>query len=202
MTTSKQRAANQKNGRRSGGPKTEDGKAVSRMNAVVTGLTGLSPTIPGESEEEMIDFVLGVMTELDPDGPLEEEIARDIALCLWRLRRAHRAEAGLYQHWLLVERPERLDKEHASRPRITPELLKRVGYKEPPPPSEEDLQKWEEQARQKQHATLGEAVSLDSASANALQKLARYEAALSRRIERGLHTLRVLQSENQPALGP
>ena len=129
MTTSRQRAANQKNGLRSGGPKTEEGKAVSRLNAVVTGLTGLSPTIPGESEEEMVEFVLGMVTDLDPDGPLEEEIARDIALCLWRLRRAHRVEAGLYQQWLLVERPERLAQEHASRPRITPELLKKVGYK-------------------------------------------------------------------------
>jgi hypothetical protein len=197
VTSSRQEAANQKNGPRSRGPKTDEGKAISAMNSLSHGLTAESLTTPGESAKLMKEVIDAIVDDLQPLGALEEELALDVAICSWRLRRAPRAEAGLIRQWLLVQRSERLAEERASRPEITPELLKQFGYKEPPPPSEEDLRRWEEEARQKEGAELGEAISIDSAGPNALAKLARYEAALSRRRDRSLAALLALQRERQ-----
>src|SRR5436190_4301899 len=145
MTSRKQEAANGKNALQSTGPTSDAGKGASRMNAVTSGLTAESLVIPGESMEDMVEFVDRMVADLDPLGASEEELARDYAICSWRLRRGHRAEAGLYQQWLLVERKERLAHEAASRPVITPEIAKAHGYKAPPVPSEEErLKLWQE----------------------------------------------------------
>jgi hypothetical protein len=194
MTTPKQAAANQRNALQSAGPKSAAGKAASRLNAINHGLTGESPIIPGEVEEEAIAFVEGVIYDLDPVGPLQEELAREVAVCTWRLRRGARAEAGLYQHLILQELPEKKRAEADSRPKITPELLKKIGYKEPPPPTEEQIQNV---AKQRKHTELGEAFLHDP---DAFLKLMRYETALSRRRDRALVTLLALQNANQPEL--
>lgn len=194
MTTSKQAAANRKNALQSTGPRTDEGKAASRLNRVAHGLTGLGLIIPGESEEELVDFVDGIVVDLDPLGALEEELARDVALCSWRLRRAPRAEAGVYQHWLLEELPRR---HRENRVVITPEIKRRMAKAGHPyqKPTEEDLQRWREEEEQKKHAELGQAISLDSSGPNAFLKLARYEGALSRRRDRSLAALLALQRE-------
>ena len=80
MTSSKQQAANQKNGLRSEGPKTAEGKAVSRMNSLSHGLTAESITVPGESDEEATEYIERLIADLDPLGALQEELAREVAV--------------------------------------------------------------------------------------------------------------------------
>lgn len=147
--------------------------------------------------EDMVEYVERIVSDLDPLGANEEELARDYALCSWRLRRAARAEAGLYQHWHFFDRPERLARDRASRPVITDEVAKAHGYKPPPVPSTEELERlWQE----RKHAELGEAITIDSGGPNALLKLARYETSLSRRRDRNLAALIALQRERQGEL--
>jgi hypothetical protein len=63
------------------------------MNAVKHGLRSDAPVIPGvEDFDEWDQFRDGIIASYDPSGELELELARRIALLLWRLRRAARYE--------------------------------------------------------------------------------------------------------------
>jgi hypothetical protein len=76
------------------GPKTPAGKARSRMNAARHGLRAAAAALPGEDPAEYDQFVTGILESLAPAGPLEEELARQAAAALWRLRRADAWEAA------------------------------------------------------------------------------------------------------------
>jgi hypothetical protein len=69
------------------GPRTLAGKARSKMNAARHGLRSSAAVLPGEDPEEYAAFVTGVVEDLVPVGPLEEDLARRIAAARWRLRR-------------------------------------------------------------------------------------------------------------------
>ena len=60
MTSQKQIAANRRNAAKSTGPKTAEGKQVTRLNALKHGLQAEHVVIPGEDPEEFealsIDF--------------------------------------------------------------------------------------------------------------------------------------------------
>lgn len=79
--------ANRANARRSTGPRTPTGRAVSRLNATAHGLRALSPVIPGEDPAEWERHLAGVVAALRPAGALEAELAARVAICLWRMRR-------------------------------------------------------------------------------------------------------------------
>jgi hypothetical protein len=93
MTTEKQLVANRENARRSTGPRTEDGKAVSRMNALRHGLLSRLEVLPGLEEREDWEAHYGAVVDaLEPEGYLEETLAGRVALQLWRLGRVVRYE--------------------------------------------------------------------------------------------------------------
>ena len=83
----KKAKANRANARRSTGPRTAAGRAVSRLNATAHGLRALTPVIPGEDPAEWDRHLAGVVAALGPAGALEAELAARVALCLWRMRR-------------------------------------------------------------------------------------------------------------------
>src|SRR3990172_378223 len=71
-----------------GGPKTEQGRAIARLNALKHGFAAKSPVIPGiEDEKEWQRHRAGIVASLNPDGYLEEVLARRIATALWELDR-------------------------------------------------------------------------------------------------------------------
>ena len=75
------------------GPKTQEGKAVVRLNAVRHGVLSTTPVIPHlENDEDWERHRSGVVYSLDPQGYVEEELAERIASLLWRLRRVVRFE--------------------------------------------------------------------------------------------------------------
>ena len=77
------------------GPKTETGKAVTKMNAVRHGINSNSPVIAGlESDEEWQNYRLGTIEALAPVGALEVMLAERIVLQAWRLQRVARYERG------------------------------------------------------------------------------------------------------------
>ena len=93
MTTDKQRAANRRNARKSTGPKTEQGRAIARLNAVRHGTLATTPVVPRLERPEEWQAHLGATLEsLNPMGYLEAVLAGRIALLLWRLGRVARYE--------------------------------------------------------------------------------------------------------------
>jgi hypothetical protein len=90
MASRKQIAASRRNGRL-GGPKTPEGKAVSRLNARKHGIfaSALTPL----DHEELRGVHDRCRAELRPVGFLEEAVVEKIALMYLRLQRCARAEA-------------------------------------------------------------------------------------------------------------
>jgi hypothetical protein len=80
---------------RSTGPRTAEGKARSRLNAVAHGLASAAPVLPGERAEAWEAHSQGIVASLAPSGALEAELAGRVALCLWRLRRVAAYETGI-----------------------------------------------------------------------------------------------------------
>jgi len=76
-----------------GGPRTEKGRAVARLNALKHGIASNSPVIPGmEDEAAWRRHRDGIVASLAPEGHLEQVLAERIASLLWRIQRATRYE--------------------------------------------------------------------------------------------------------------
>ena len=90
--------ANRRNAEKSTGPKTANGKAVSKLNALKHGLLAQSVVVQGhkfrESPREFKKLCQEFYANLVPVGPLEEMLVDQIISLTWRLRRARLAESG------------------------------------------------------------------------------------------------------------
>ena len=93
-----QLAANRRNGHLSTGPKTSNGKAVSKLNALKHGLRAREVVLRGrcicESPREFAALHQRLLNDLDPVGLSEEMLVEQIATTYWRLRRVIKAESG------------------------------------------------------------------------------------------------------------
>jgi hypothetical protein len=96
MSSDLQIEANRRNAQRSTGPRTGDGKARVASNALKHGLTGTQVVLPNENAEDFEAFRVGMLSELNPQGGLEEALAEKIIVDLWRLRRIPVLEAATY----------------------------------------------------------------------------------------------------------
>jgi hypothetical protein len=94
----KQLAANRRNAQKSTGPKTPEGRAVSKMNALKHGILSKEVLVRGlniqESSRELFNLYERFWQDLNPVGPVEEMLVDQIVTAHWRLRRALRAESG------------------------------------------------------------------------------------------------------------
>ncbi|MGH9619962.1 MAG: hypothetical protein ACRD45_09680, partial [Bryobacteraceae bacterium] len=79
-----QLAANRANAQLSTGPRSPAGKAVSRLNAVKSGLTGRSVLLPTDDVAAYEHHVREFMKELNPVGIREQCLAQSIADNMWR----------------------------------------------------------------------------------------------------------------------
>jgi len=90
--------ANRKNAQLSTGPKSPEGKAAARWNAMKHGLLAKEVVIrTGDGRESKTEFsalLTSLKEDLQPEGVLEEMLVEKIAVCYWRLRRALRCEVG------------------------------------------------------------------------------------------------------------
>src|SRR5437879_7039081 len=91
-------SANRQHSRQSTGPRTPEGKARFRLNAVRQGLLAKEVIVPvGDEQEKRAEFELlfdDLWQHYAPVGPVEEMLVEKIAIAYWRLRRATRAEVG------------------------------------------------------------------------------------------------------------
>jgi hypothetical protein len=96
-TTSAQILANQANAQNSTGPKTEEGKAASRLNALKHGMTSSMVVLPNEDPAEWESFRSTMLGSLRPHGEQEQILAVSIAEHKWRIRRLSRIETALLE---------------------------------------------------------------------------------------------------------
>jgi hypothetical protein len=103
----KQFAANRANAARSTGPRTEEGKARSRLNALKHGLLATEAANFGVEGEAARKTFEGLSDRLEnyyrPRGPIEEILVQKIAIVTWRLKRVMRFEARAMHHASLSE---------------------------------------------------------------------------------------------------
>ena len=97
MTSSKQLEANRANAKHSSGPKSTEGKARSRRNALKHGLVSSEIVIWDEDPDEFELFRAGLEADFQPNSTIEHELVDRLAGLLWRLRRLPALEAALIE---------------------------------------------------------------------------------------------------------
>jgi len=90
-------AASRRNGAKSRGPKSPEGKTRSAQNALKHGLRAEKfVTVGDESAQEFAALESALVEELAPDGVLQRLLASRIARAAWRLERAERIEVEMF----------------------------------------------------------------------------------------------------------
>jgi hypothetical protein len=89
--------ASRRNGAKSRGPKTPEGKARSAQNALKHGMRAHKYVVlPEEDAAAFAELQAALLAELAPVGALQTVLARRVAVAAWRLARADRLEADLF----------------------------------------------------------------------------------------------------------
>jgi len=95
MTTRADRAEiNRRNARKSTGPKTPEGKARSRFNAVKHGMTAKTPVLPGEDAEALQARLDAWTADLAPGNEVEQYLVGRAVRASWQLDRADRVDVA------------------------------------------------------------------------------------------------------------
>jgi len=95
MASTKQLVANRSNSRRSTGPRTAKGKAISARNSTRHGLLAELRVLPEvERQAEWDDHLTRTIESVNPVGYVETLLTERLAFTLWRLRRLANFEQG------------------------------------------------------------------------------------------------------------
>jgi hypothetical protein len=183
--------ANRRNGLRSTGPRTEEGKQRSRLNAVRHGLTAETVVGSLEDAEDYQAFEAAIISDYDPETAVARELVLRLASLLWRLRRANAIEAELFELHTEVSR---------APPRDVPQTIKRPeasidhAFEAHAGDQSGDWQQsrndeladpYKTSVRQLTHSFL----RLAKLNSRAFARLNRYEAALWRQAKQTLYAL-------------
>jgi hypothetical protein len=87
--------ANRQNAQLSTGPKSEEGKSKSSLNAVKTGLTGRTVLLPTDDAAGYQRHIEAYEREFRPVGQRERDLVQSIADSQWRLLRIPSLETGI-----------------------------------------------------------------------------------------------------------
>ena len=107
MATIAQIEANRLNAQKSTGPRSAEGKASSRFNALKHGADARAHIIPGEDEADLLNVTREYYEEFHPEGVVETELVDTLVRCHWEKRRVPRLEAAAIQ--ALVSKQENSD---------------------------------------------------------------------------------------------
>ena len=78
--------------------------SATRFNAVKHGLTSLQPIIlQGENKEDYDRLCENIIDRFSPQNEVEKELANQIALCMWRLRRGWLAESAVLESYMDID---------------------------------------------------------------------------------------------------
>ena len=172
-----QAEANRRNAQKLTGPRTPEGKAASSRNGLTHGLSGDKHFIlEGEDPEAFLSLLQDLHDHFRPVGDSEELVVQRIAAAQWRLDRAFALETGIYrEESTILTRIDRNKREYH-------ELCISKGQKDasPDPHEPDDL--------------LARAFMEGGKGPDNFTRLARYETAIERSIERGMKHLKALQA--------
>jgi len=118
MTSEKRIVANRRNARRSTGPRTGRGKAITKMNALKHGLLSSQVLLSEEKARDLQELGQRLRGELRPLGELEHLLVDRIVAAVWRLRRALRVETAVMEQNSLEARLN----DYSHRTRLPAEL--------------------------------------------------------------------------------
>ena len=79
-----------------GGPRTEEGKRISSLNAVKTGLTGRTVLLPTDDADAYTQHIASYQSAYKPEGLRETELVQSLADTQWRLARIPGLEYAIY----------------------------------------------------------------------------------------------------------
>jgi hypothetical protein len=178
VASDKQLQANTANARKSTGPRSQAGKARSRLNSRKHGLTAKMLIIVGENAEDFDQLRAELLEQHAPESALEIELVDRLAGILWRLRRVPSFEAAI------------LDARHAEVSEEEGEYSSYLASEE----DEEEEDDGEDQAREAS-VQCGRALIRDATWNDALGKLARHETTLMNAFTKTLQMLLLLQGE-------
>lgn len=86
-----------------GGPKTQEGKEVSKMNALKHGLLSKEVLLKDEDPKMLEELSEGISEFFQPVGRMEEILVDRIIANTWRLRRTLQVENGTIQYFSSYE---------------------------------------------------------------------------------------------------
>jgi len=185
MASDAQILANRLNAQKSTGPRTVEGKAVVAQNAVRHGLLAQQAVIRGEDPGEFEFYRDEMLGELALAGAMESMLAERAVGLAWRLRRAERVQAEVFDAMLEEETTDPVRKLVRS--------MRQRGAKDA------------EDSGDSRDLTLGRVVVRDFGHSRVLDRLGLYE----RRIEHSLYKtmgefqkLRLLRELDPPAEEP
>ena len=90
-------AAARRNGARSRGPVTAEGKARSSRNALTHGLAALEHfVLEDEAPSELEELTTRLMAEVEPESEIEARLVKRMAIAFWKSERAERIEVALF----------------------------------------------------------------------------------------------------------
>ncbi len=95
--TDAQRAAYQRNAQKSTGPRTDAGKATSRLNALKHGLTAKLPLLPFEDPADFETLKNGFLQDFAPKNTYQRFLATQLATEAGRIMRSQQVEVGLQE---------------------------------------------------------------------------------------------------------
>jgi hypothetical protein len=202
MSSAKKAEANRQNALKSTGPKTPEGKAAVRLNAVKHGLLSEQVLLPGEDEAALKELSEHLRAELQPVGYMESLLVERIIATHWRLLRLGRVEAGIFAFELYGELAERAQQEAGKHTQtkgpddefMAQFLSKTIITDEQKHQEATDKARELESIRDGETATLGQTFVRDANKANAFSKLSRYETSIERSLYKALHELQRLQA--------
>ncbi len=96
MATEKQIEANRRNAQRSTGPRTPEGKAAVRLNALRHGLRARTVVLPGEDRREFERLCDALEAEWQPRTSTELFYLEQMAVSQWKLTRMEVGDVDVY----------------------------------------------------------------------------------------------------------
>jgi hypothetical protein len=79
--------------RRSGGPKTPEGKLATSRNAIKTGAYAVQTLLPGESEQEFRELEQLFIDDFAPSGISEAALVHSLVITIWKKLRLEKLES-------------------------------------------------------------------------------------------------------------
>jgi hypothetical protein len=180
MATDKQLQANRANARKSTGPRTQAGKARSRLNSRKHGLTAKMLIIAGENADDFDELRAELLEEHNPQSSLECELVERLAGILWRLRRVPLFEAAIID----------ARQAHVADINMSWETMRSFTYQEGEDGDEDGA---EDVSKEEWSVQVGQALIEDGSNGDGLGKLARHETTLMNALTKTLQMLLLLQ---------